>query len=119
MQATSISGPVLMLLAIPTTSASWEIWHRHFGHVGMLGLKLLHDKALAWGFNVDLTSDFFHKCTSCIASKMAWQPFPSVNESRAKEVGEKTHSGIWVHIAYSRSRGPGISSHSLMTTRIV
>ena len=95
MQAVSIPGPVLVLLAIPTTSTSWEIWHQHFGHIGMSGLKLLHDKALAQGFNVNLTSNFSHKYASCIASKMTRQLFLSVNKSCAKEVGEKTHSNIW------------------------
>ena len=52
MQAVSILGPVLVLPAIPTNSASWEIWHRHFGHVGRSSLKFLHDKALAQGFDV-------------------------------------------------------------------
>ena len=95
MQAVSIPGPVLALPAVPTTCASWEIWHPQFGHIGMSGLKLLHNKAFSQGFDIDVNSNFSHECTSCIASKMAQRPFPSINESHAKAAGEKTHSDIW------------------------
>jgi hypothetical protein len=35
------------------TALSWEMWHRHYGHVGYLGLQKLLDSNMVDGFNID------------------------------------------------------------------
>ena len=83
--------------ALPAASSkpSWDTWHLRFGHMGISGLKHMFKKKMASGFDVDTTAPNFTECPTCVASKMTCQSFPIENESRAKHVGEKTHSDIW------------------------
>jgi gag-pre-integrase-like protein len=55
-------------------SQSWEIWHRCFGHMGYTGLKILHDRNLVEGFDVDTLSKI-KDCTACIQAKSSVQPY--------------------------------------------
>ena len=75
--------------------ASWDVWHQRFGHIGVLGLKMLHTKRMVTGLDVDPGTATNSDCSSCIAAKLSRTPFPLVNESRAKFAGEKTHRDIW------------------------
>ena len=75
--------------------ASWDVWHQQFGHIRILGLKLLQTKQMVMGLDVDPGTATTHDCLSCIAAKLSRTPFPPVNESRAKFLREKTYSNIW------------------------
>ena len=59
------------LLGRSDPGASWDEWHRHFGHIRISGLKELHSKGMVTGFNVDGSSTASHDCDACIAAKMA------------------------------------------------
>ena len=59
--------------------ASWDVWHRRFGHIGVSGLKLLHSKRMVTGLDVDPGTATNSGCSSCIAAKLSRTPFPPVN----------------------------------------
>ena len=82
-------------VAHTSPKASWDVWHRRFGHIGILGLKLLHTNQMVTGLDVDSRTVTTSNCSSCIAAKLSRTPFPPVNESRAKFAGEKPHCDIW------------------------
>ena len=82
-------------VAHTSPKASWDVWHRRFGHIGILGLKLLHTTRMVMGLDVDPGTMTTSDCSSCIAAKLSRTLFPPVNESRAKFAGENTHSNIW------------------------
>src|SRR5229473_7325178 len=72
---------------------SWEIWHRRFGHVGYTGLKVLYDRNLVKGFDVD-TSSKINDCTACIQAKSSVQPFKG-HHIPCAEKGGITHIDLW------------------------
>src|SRR5216684_7281547 len=72
---------------------SWEIWHRCFGHVGYTGLKVLYDRNLVEGFDVDTLSKI-NDCTTCIQAKSSVQPFKG-HHIPCAEKGEITHIDLW------------------------
>ena len=77
----TVNIPTDKAYLVVTLSASWDEWHRHFGHVAILGLKQLRANGLVTGFDVadSLPSS---ECGTCIAAKMAWTGFPDLNVSR-------------------------------------
>jgi GAG-pre-integrase domain len=69
--------------------ASWETWHRRFGHIGYTGLQKLLDGNLVEGFEVD-TNTLKPDCITCTEAKQHIEPFPkSVNQHT--KPGELTH----------------------------
>jgi len=77
-QMTFTLAPVPLLNNISfnmlTTAPSWEIWHKHFGHVGYLGLQKLFDKHLVDGLHVDQNTDK-PDCIACTEAKLSKSPY--------------------------------------------
>lgn len=57
-------------LAKSGRAAPWETWHQRFGHIGISGLKQMHAKKMATGFDVDVNGPAPPECASCISAKM-------------------------------------------------
>lgn len=74
--------------------ATWETWHRRFGHIGLSGLQRLQTGNLATGFDVDLSSPKYD-CTACIQAKQHVEPFPTESEPRSTKPGDLTHTDLW------------------------
>jgi GAG-pre-integrase domain len=72
---------------------SWETWHQHFGHIGYSSLRILLDKKLVCGFDVN-TQSIKPDCITCTEAKQHVKPFPRVS-CRNTKPGELTHIDIW------------------------
>jgi GAG-pre-integrase domain/Zinc knuckle len=60
---------------IRTMLRMWEVWHRHFGHVGYTGLQKLLDRKMVDGFIVDRDSPK-PDCVACTEAKQHVKSFP-------------------------------------------
>jgi len=76
-----------------TTAPSWEIWHKHFGHVGYSGLQKLFEKYLVDGLHVNLNTDK-PDCIACTEAKLSKSPYGLIIKKFTKP-GELTHVDLW------------------------
>ena len=61
----SISSPTdTAAVAHTGPKASWDVWHQQFGHIKILGLKLMHTKRLVTGLDVDPKTATTRNCSS-------------------------------------------------------
>jgi hypothetical protein len=82
---------------------AWDVWHRHFAHIGISGLRRLFNKQLVTGFNVDRESTF-SDCEACTEAKQSVIPFNKTVDHDA-EPGELTHIDIWGKYSVSSING--------------
>jgi hypothetical protein len=73
--------------------ATWDEWHRKFGHVSASGLQRLLTGNLVDGFDVDENS-VMDDCDACIQAKQSRTPFPEKAKFRSQEPGELTHTDV-------------------------
>lgn len=52
----------------------WEMWHKHYRHVGYTGLQKMLDQNLVDRFLVKKTSPKFN-CVVCIKAKLTEEPY--------------------------------------------
>jgi len=83
--------------------ASWETWHRRFGHVGYTGLQKLLDGNIVEGFEVDKNTPKVD-CIACTEAKQHVEPFPK-STNRQTEAGELTHIDLWGKYAVQSING--------------
>jgi hypothetical protein len=75
------------------SASSWEIWHRHFGHVGYSGLQKLLENKLVEGLKIN-TKMPKPDCIACIEAKLFEAPYgPAMN--RYMWLGQLTHLDLW------------------------
>ena len=70
-----------------------QLWHQRFGHLGVKNLKLLHDRNLADGLNLNDSKDMVF-CEACIKGKQTRSSFPKGQATRATELLEIVHSDV-------------------------
>lgn len=85
-------------------SHSWDEWHRIFGHLNMDSVKMLYNKQMVEGMNVDKSTASTGQCEPCIISKQHIQPFPQESHTEIAEIGDLTVSDVW---GPSRTRAIG------------
>ena len=83
---------------------TWDEWHRIFGHLNMGSIKMLKEKGMVLGMEVDRTVDPAMQCKVCIVAKQHVQPFPKNNQTEIKEIRDLTVSDLWGP-AYTQAPG--------------
>ena len=76
-----------------TTSEPWEVWHRHFSHVGYLGLQNLLCLNLVDGFLLD-ASLLKPDCIACTKAKLFRAPYSPPSDKQMK-TGQLIHIDLW------------------------
>ena len=59
-----------------------DLWHQRLGHLNRQQLNTMIQQKLATGIRCSPTSDLSF-CEGCIAGKMQWKPFKSVNYNQS------------------------------------
>ena len=73
---------------------TWDEWHRIFGHLNMGSVKMLKEKGMVLGMEVDRTVELAAQCQACIVAKQHVKPFPKESQSEIKEIGDLTVSDL-------------------------
>ena len=76
-------------------SRTWDEWHRILGHLNMRSVKMLKQKDMVLGMEVDETAEPSTQCKACIVAKQHVQPFPKESQTEIKEIGDLTVSDMW------------------------
>jgi hypothetical protein len=74
---------------------TWDEWHNILGHVGMSSIKLLKDKGMVEGLEIDPRSSPSSSCKSCILAKQHQELFPKVSEMEIHDVTDLTVLHLW------------------------
>ena len=74
---------------------TWNEWHRVLGHVNMRSIKLLKEKGLVTGMEVDQSEDAIDQCEVCIKAKQHVKPFPKESTTEIAAIGDLTVSDVW------------------------
>ena len=77
-----------------TNQDSIELWHQRYGHLGYDNLKLLNDKEMVDGLNIDTKEAVDRNCEGCAMGKQHRQPFPTKSQSTATKLLELIHSDV-------------------------
>jgi hypothetical protein len=72
------------------TPCTWEMWHRHFGHIAMSSLQLLAATGAVEGFASEK-----YDCAVCTQAKQHAQPFMRMEDQRLAAPGVLTHTDLW------------------------
>ena len=88
----NIKGVIKPDLAYPAkTGKTWDEWHRIFGHMHMGAVKMMKDKEMVLGMEVELAA----QCTACITAKQHIKPYPKESHMEIKRIGDLTVSDTW------------------------
>ena len=71
---------------------SLSLWHFHYGHLGYDNLKLLHEKLMVDGLNLNSKDQVDRNCQGCAMGRQHCQPFPKKSQSRSSQPLELIHS---------------------------
>jgi hypothetical protein len=74
-------------------SQTWEVWHRHFGHIGYGGLKCLHQNKMVDGLTIDIKSSM-PDCVACMEAKQYIELFDKGPDKQLAP-GDLTHIDLW------------------------
>src|SRR5271168_1864588 len=69
---------------------TWDEWHRIFGHMHMGAVKMMKEKEMVLGMEVDRTVEPAAQCTACITAKQHVKPFPKESRTKIKGIGDLT-----------------------------
>ena len=73
---------------------SLSLWHCRYGHLGYDNLKLLHEKSMVDGLNLNSKDQVDRNCQGCAMGKQHRQPFPKKSQSRSSQPLELIHSDV-------------------------
>src|ERR1700678_2383037 len=92
----NIKGVMKPNLACPAkTGKTWDEWHRIFGHMHMGAVKMMKEKEMVLGMEVDRTVEPAAQCTACITAKQHVKPFPKESRTEIKGIRDLTVSNVW------------------------
>ena len=74
---------------------TWDQWHRIFGHLNMGSVKMLKDKNMVNGMDVDTTVEPQTQCQPCIIAKQHVKSFPRESHTEIAEIGDLTVTDLW------------------------
>ena len=90
----STDTPIHSYAAQTPINQTWHDWHKIFGHIYMGSVKMLKEKNMVKGMEVNPETPP-PQCTSCIHAKSHVNPFPQQSETEYKEIGEMTFTDVW------------------------
>ena len=74
---------------------SLSLWHLRYGHLGYDNVKLLSNKEMVDGMNINLKEEFSRDdCEGCAMGKMHRKPFPKKSQHKSTQPLELIHSDI-------------------------
>jgi len=73
---------------------TWHDWHKIMGHIYMGSVKMLKEKDIVKGMEVNLNI-LPPQCISCIKAKSHVIPFPQQFKTEYKEIDDMTFTDIW------------------------
>lgn len=73
---------------------SIELWHQRYGHLGYDNLKLLNDKEMVNGLNIDTKEAVDRICEGCAMGKQHRKSFPKKSQSTTTRLLELIHSDV-------------------------
>jgi hypothetical protein len=72
-----------------------ELWHKRLGHIGIKNLKLMHDKSLVNGFNIQTNPLEMNLCNGFLhEGKQVRNKISTKKGSRATQLLESVHSDL-------------------------
>ena len=71
-----------------------ELWHQRYGHLGYDNLRLLNNKEMVNGLNIDTKEVVDRNCEGCAMGKQNRQPFPKKARSTTTGLLELIHSDV-------------------------
>ena len=86
----TISAPTIVFASFQVVPNSFELWHRHFGHLGQQATRDMLSKDYATGITYKPSAQTSSKCIPCLIGKAPQAPFPH-NAKRATEICELIH----------------------------
>ena len=76
-------------------SRTWDQWHRIFGHLNMGSVKMLKDKNMVNGMEVDTMVEPQAQCQPCIIAKQHIKSYPWESHTDIAEIGDLTVTNLW------------------------
>ena len=92
-QAESDEPTYPMMLQVTEKLPTWEMWHRHYGHISYAGLKFLYANDLVNRFKVNKGS-LMPDCEACIEAKQT-ESSHNKTMNRCTKPRELTHIDLW------------------------
>ena len=74
--------------------ASLSLWHYRYGHLGYDNVKMLYNKSMVNGMNVNSQEEIDRKCEGCAYGKQNRQPFPKKTSHQSTHPLELIHSDV-------------------------
>jgi hypothetical protein len=76
-------------------------------------VKMLKEKGMVLGMEVDKSVEPAAQCKACIITKQHTQPFPKNSDTEIKEIGDLTVSDMWGPV---HTQAPGGDQYFIMFT---
>ena len=83
------------LACLVKTGKTQDEWHRIFGHMHMGAVKMMKEKNMVLGMEVDRSMELAAQCPACIIAKQHTQPFPKESHTEIENIGDLTVSDVW------------------------
>ena len=74
---------------------TWDQWHRIMGHLNMGSIKMLRDRNMVTGMEVDESTPPNLECKTCTIAKQHVTPFPKESVTQIEGIGDLTTSDVW------------------------
>jgi Zinc knuckle len=71
---------------------TWDEWYQIFGHLSMASVRMLKEKGMVLGMEVDKSVELAAQCKACIVAMQHTQPFPKNSNMEIKEIRDLTVS---------------------------
>src|SRR5271168_4193245 len=82
-------------LSTAKSGRTWDQWHKIFGHLNMGSVKMLKDKNMVNGMDVDTMVEPQTQCQPCIIAKQHIKSFPRESHTEIAEIGDLTVTDLW------------------------
>lgn len=76
-------------------TATWEEWHRRYGHLAYSGLERLKKAGMVTGLDIDGDAKPNGICEACVKAKLARRAFPKEATEKTEKPGELTFTDVW------------------------
>ena len=80
---------------VSNDKASWEEWHKRYGHISATAIQQLSCCDMVTGLSVDHSTPVNYDCSACIQAKQARRPFPKEAQNRSNKPGDRTMTDVW------------------------
>ena len=73
---------------------SWLLWHLRYGHLGYDNIKLLCQKSMVRGLDLNVKDKFDRSCEGCTMGKQNRLPFPKASQHQSSQPLELVYSDV-------------------------